>query len=55
MLQNHLNKYSLNYNKIIGIKPTGWTTPRLIRESKHYSIESHLSNITIYGWFFAYF
>ncbi|CAF3345622.1 unnamed protein product [Rotaria sp. Silwood1] len=50
MLQTHLDKYSLKYNKIIGIKPTGWTTPRSINGSKHYSIESKSSNITIYGF-----
>jgi len=51
MLQTHLDKYSLNYNKIIGIKPTGWTTPQSTGGSKHYSIESKSSNITIYGLF----
>jgi len=50
MLQTHLDKYSLKYNKIIGIKPTGWTTPRSTAGSKHYSIESKSSNITVYGW-----
>lgn len=49
MLQTHVDKYSLNYNKIIGIKPTGWTTPRSTNGSKHYSIEAKSSNITIYG------
>jgi hypothetical protein len=51
MLQAHLNKYSLNYTKVIGIKPTGWTTPRSTGGSKHYSIESKSSNITVYGLF----
>ncbi|CAF0917142.1 unnamed protein product [Rotaria sordida] len=50
MLQTHLDKYSLKYNKIIGIKPTGWTTPRSTSGSKHYSIESKSSNIIIYGF-----
>jgi DNA cross-link repair 1A protein len=50
MLKIHMDKYSLNYNKIIGIKPTGWTTPRSTGGSKHYSIESKSSNITVYGW-----
>jgi hypothetical protein len=49
MLQTHLDKYSLNYNKIIGIKPTGWTTLRATGGPKHYSIESKSSNITVYG------
>ena len=55
MLQTHLDKYSLKYNKIIGIKPTGWTTPRSTSGSKHYSIESKSSNIIIYGLFFSLF
>ncbi|CAF2337398.1 unnamed protein product [Rotaria sp. Silwood2] len=55
MLQTHLDKYSLKYNKIIGIKPTGWTTPRSTHGSKHYSIESKSSNITIYGLAFFLF
>ncbi|CAF1942530.1 unnamed protein product [Rotaria magnacalcarata] len=50
MLQAHVDKYALKYNKIIGIKPTGWTTPRSTSGSKHYSIESKSSNITIYGF-----
>ena len=51
MLQTHLNKHSLNYTKVLGIKPTGWTTPRSTGGSKHYSIESKSSNITVYGSF----
>jgi hypothetical protein len=54
MLQTHLDKYSLNYNKIIGIKPTGWTTPRSTGGSKHYSIESKSSHITVYGLFILF-
>ncbi|UJR33500.1 hypothetical protein I4U23_020945 [Adineta vaga] len=50
MLQTHMDKYSLNYTKVIGIKPTGWTTPRATGGSKHYSIESKSSNITVYGF-----
>jgi len=53
MLQTHLDKYSLKYNKIIGIKPTGWTTPKSTGGSKHYSIESKTSNITVYGLFLS--
>jgi len=55
MLKIHMDKYSLNYNKIIGIKPTGWTTPRSTGGSKHYSIESKSSNITVYGLFCLFF
>lgn len=51
MLKTYLEKYSLKYNKVIGIKPTGWTTPRSTGGSKHYSIESKSSTITIYGLF----
>ena len=50
MLQTHMDKYSLNYNKVIGIKPTGWTTPRSTGGSKHYSVELKSSNITVYGF-----
>ncbi|CAF0996744.1 unnamed protein product [Adineta steineri] len=50
MLQTHIDKYSLKYSKIIGIKPTGWTTPRSTGGSKHYSIETKSSNITVYGF-----
>ena len=51
MLREYLNKHSLNYTKVIGIKPTGWTTPRSTGGSKHYSIESQSPNITVYGLF----
>ncbi|CAF0727805.1 unnamed protein product [Adineta ricciae] len=50
MLQTHADKHSLKYTKIIGIKPTGWTTPRTTGGTKHYSIESKSSNTTIYGF-----
>jgi DNA cross-link repair 1A protein len=49
MLQTHLDKHALKYNRIIGIKPTGWTTPRATGGSKHYSVESKSSNIAVYG------
>jgi hypothetical protein len=49
MLQTHVDKHKLMYDNIIGIKPTGWTTPRSTHGSKHYSIESSSANITIYG------